>query len=205
MTNGDHDNQPPAPTPAPAVTQPGPNESLAAAIIAVGALVAGAAVIAWLVYLAAGNHFGRFPEDAEPSLHFSWRFFNWLAAESGWVGKTLAAVFAVVTFGAQFYAGLHKRLRAILVVAAVCILGVVLSLVLMSQIDHGENLNILRSFTSQTNEQMSGQIRILLGGAVVWFGAFLATLLGVSWKKPAGAIAQWLVNRGANNDGNGGG
>ncbi|MXO61252.1 hypothetical protein GRI89_17035 [Altererythrobacter salegens] len=172
------------------------NESVAAAVIALCALGAAAAAIAWLLFLATTDRFGIFPEDAEPSLYFSWRFFNWIAAGSGWIGKSLAAVFAVITYGTQFYAGLYKRLRTILAVAALCLVGVALSLVLMSEIDNGEDLNILRSFTSLTNEQMSLQIHVLLGGAVVWFGAFLATLLRISWKKPAGAIAKWLTGGG---------
>ena len=181
---------------------PGPSENLAAAVFALAALVVAVGVIGWLLFLAMTGRFGDFPDFGEPSLDLSWRVFNWVAAESGWLGKALTAVVAVIAYGAQFYAGLHKSVRTVVIVGAGCLLGIVLSIWLMVAIDSGESLNILRSFTDLTNEEMRAQIRTVLGGAIVWFGGFLATLLRISWTKPAGAIATWLRER-AGGTGNG--
>ncbi|MEL7445059.1 MAG: hypothetical protein AAGK02_04515 [Pseudomonadota bacterium] len=175
---------------------PQSTNQLAAAIIAWAFLVSSVAALLWLCYLAANGLFGEFPEDARPELFRSWRWFNWISVESEFLGKALAAVFAVIAFGSQFYATMHRRLRAVLLICGLCIVGIIASFVLMAEIDSGEKLNVLRSFTEQTNESMAGQIRLLLGGAIAWYSAFLATQLGISWNRPAGAISQWL-GRGA--------
>lgn len=175
------------------VREPNPAKQMAAAMIAVGAVALAAGVLVWLAYLAWNGSFGRFPEEARPELYRSWRWFNWFAAQGGWLGKALAGLFAIISYGSQFLAKLHRRLGTVLAVAGICIAGVVASVVLMAEIDSGENLGILRSFTKLTDEEYALQVRLFLAGAIVWFIAFLGTQLGISWKWPAGALREWLA------------
>ncbi|RDS77145.1 hypothetical protein DL238_05640 [Alteriqipengyuania lutimaris] len=161
-----------------------------------GALILTTLALAWLVYLAFNNDLGDFSDDSSPRLHFSWQALSWVAAESGWLGKLLAGVIAVIAWGAEYLAGIHKRLWHILAVALICLTGAGLSILLMFLIDTGDTLTTLRSFTDLDNAAMNRRLDGFLGGLIVWFAVFLTVLLHVSWVKPTGTISKWLSEGG---------
>ncbi|WP_066798708.1 hypothetical protein [Sphingomonas soli] len=143
------------------------------------------------------------PDADVPVLRTSWNIFVWFLELGTALAVIYGGLFAVVSTGLTYLGTLYTSKRALTLLVAIAIAGIVFSSVVMFQIDRGFTAAI--PMPGQDSETISAALSSkstvyptpavfkpaadkLLISVIGWFAAFIAAQLGISLKAPNGAL-----------------
>lgn len=116
----------------------------------------------------------------------------------GAAGKiAFATVLTVITAGIAVVARTYRSKWQISVLVVVCAAGIIAALMLVGAAGPDASItNDIRYYGDfgQTNEDVSDRVSSFCYGLISWFGAYAATILGISSLKEGGTLAN-LIQR----------
>lgn len=125
------------------------------------------------------NAFKDYIRPPKTELYWPWNAFVWLIASGGILAKIIALLAAILSIGIGVIAETTRNRWLAFLIIWLCLIGALLSVLLMWQLSGEPNLGILRSPTNLTDEQYLFRLNSVLVGFAIWFLAFLGRQIGL--------------------------